>query len=164
MRIDYNCEYFNIKDTLECGQVFRFNPYKDGYVVYSADKCAYVHTDGGKPLIDSDDGDYFYRYFDLDRDYGKIVGAALSYEIPLLSKSASLCKGLRLLNQNKEEMIYSFVISQNNNIPRIKGIINKICTRLGEKMSSPYGEYYAFPSSSALAGADVSVFSEAGAG
>ena len=61
-------------------------------------------------------------------------------------------------------MIYSFVISQNNNIPRIKGIINKICTRLGEKMSSPYGEYYAFPSSSALAGADVSVFSEAGAG
>ena len=164
MRIDYNCEYFNIKDTLECGQVFRFNPYKDGYVVYSADKCAYVHTDGGKTLIDSDDGDYFYRYFDLDRDYGKIVGAALSYEIPLLSKSASLCKGLRLLNQNKEEMIYSFVISQNNNIPRIKGIINKICTRLGETMSSPYGEYYAFPSSSALAGADVSVFSEAGAG
>ena len=139
MRIDFDSTYFNIKDTLECGQVFRFNHYKD-------------------------DGDYFYRYFDLDRDYGKIVGAALSYEIPLLSKSASLCKGLRLLNQNKEEMIYSFVISQNNNIPRIKGIINKICTRLGEKMSSPYGEYYAFPSSSALAGADVSVFSEAGAG
>lgn len=164
MRIDFDSTYFNIKDTLECGQVFRFKEYKDGYLIFSADKCAYVHTDGNKTVIESDDDGYFYNYFDLDRDYEKIVKKALSFDIPLLSKSASLCRGMRILNQNKEEMIYSFIISQNNNIPRIKRIIEKICARLGEKRPSPFGEYFAFPSSSALAGADVSLFSQAGAG
>ena len=61
-------------------------------------------------------------------------------------------------------MIYSFIISQNNNIPRIKGIVGRICSALGEKKSSPFGEYYTFPSSSALAKADISVFTSAGAG
>lgn len=164
MRIDYDNTYFNIKDTLECGQVFRFTPYRDGYLVFSADKCAYVHTEGNKTIIESDDNDYFYNYFDLDRDYKKIVEKALSFDIPLLSKSSSLCKGMRILNQNKEEMIYSFIISQNNNIPRIKGIIEKICVQLGEKKPSPFGEYFTFPTSAALAKADVSLFSKAGAG
>ena len=164
MKIDFDAKYFNPKDTLECGQVFRFSPYKDGYLVNSANKIAYVYVDGLKTVIDSEDADYFHTYFDLDRDYKKIVEAACAFGIPLLTKSAELCSGLRILNQNREEMIYSFIISQNNNIPRIKGIIGRICERLGEKLSSPFGEYFAFPSSSALAEADISVFTAAGAG
>ncbi len=164
MKIDYDSRYFNPKDTLECGQVFRFAPYKNGYLINSADKIAYVYGEGAKTVIESDDCDYFYGYFDLDRDYKAIVEAACAFNIPLLTKSANLCSGLRILNQNREEMIYSFIISQNNNIPRIKGIIGRICERLGEKMSSPFGEYRAFPSTAALADADLSVFKESGAG
>ena len=164
MKFDYDATYFNPLHTLDCGQVFRFRPYKDGYLVNSADKIAYVFSDGIKTVVESEDPDYFYGYFDLERDYSEIVKTASSFNIPLLTKSANICKGLRILNQNREEMIYSFIISQNNNIPRIKGIISRLCEKLGEKKSSPLGDYFAFPSSSALSKADISVFTSAGAG
>ena len=164
MKFDFDAEYFNPGHTLECGQVFRFSQYKDGYLSLSADKICYVHTDGNKTVVESEDCDYFYNYFDLNRDYSEIVNKAKSYNVPLLTRSAESCKGLRILNQNREEMIYSFIISQNNNIPRIKGIIERISEKLGEKMQSPYGEYYAFPTSSALAGAGAPLFRAAGAG
>ena len=164
MKFDFDAQYFNPEHTLECGQVFRFTPFKEGYRVLSADKVCYVHSDGIKTVVESGDNDYFYNYFDLNRDYSKIVEKAKSFNIPLLSRSAENCKGLRILNQNREEMIYSFIISQNNNIPRIKGIIEKICSGLGEKKISEFGEYYAFPSSSALAGAEAEFFRACGAG
>ncbi len=164
MKFDYDAKYFNPTHTLDCGQVFRFRPYKDGYLSLSADKICYVYSDGIKTVVESDDADYFYRYFDLDRDYSPIIEKAKSYGIPLLSKSAELCSGLKILNQNREEMFYSFIISQNNNIPRIKGIIERICTGLGERICSPYGEYYSFPTSAALAAAPVEFFRGAGAG
>ena len=164
MKFDFDAQYFNPEHTLECGQVFRVSKYKDGYLVISADKCAYVYGDGVKIVIESEDTDYFYRYFDLDRNYPEIVERAKSFDVPLLTRSAELCKGLRILNQNREEMIFSFIISQNNNIPRIKGIIAKLCASLGEKKQGPFGEYYSFPSTRALAEADISVFRSAGAG
>ena len=164
MKFDFDATYFNPLHTLDCGQVFRFSPYKEGFLVNSADKIAYVFSDGVKTVVESEHPDYFYNYFDLARDYKQIVDTVSAFDIPLLTKSAELCRGLRILNQDREEMIYSFIISQNNNIPRIKGIIGRICTALGEKTSSPFGDYYSFPSSSALAGADVSVFTAAGAG
>lgn len=164
MKLDFDSTYFNPEHTLECGQVFRFSKYKDGYLVVSGDKACYVHTNGVKTVVESDDSDYFYRYFDLDRDYSKIVDKAKSFGIPLLERSAENCKGLRILNQNREEMIYSFIISQNNNIPRIKGIIQRICEGLGEKREFDGTEYYTFPSSSVIASADLSFFRAAGAG
>ena len=164
MKFDFDSTYFNPLHTLDCGQVFRFSPYREGFLVHSADKIAYIYTQGNKTVVESEQTDYFYNYFDLDRDYKGIVDAVSSFNIPLLTKSAQLCRGLRILNQSREEMIYSFIISQNNNIPRIKGIISKICSALGEKVSSPFGDYYAFPTSTALAKADISVFTSAGAG
>ena len=164
MKFDYDSTYFNPLHTLDCGQVFRFSPYREGFLVNSADKIAYIHLDGAKTVVESEQTDYFYNYFDLDRDYRQIVDKVSSFNVPLLTRSANACKGLRILNQNRKEMIYSFIISQNNNIPRIKGIIARICTALGEKMSSPFGDYYAFPTSLSLANADVSVFTAAGAG
>ena len=164
MKFDFDATYLNPLHTLDCGQVFRFSPYKQGFLVLSADKICYIHTDGAKTVVESDEPEYFYNYFDLSRDYEEIVNIAKSYNIPLLSKSAEKCKGLRILNQNKEEMIYSFIISQNNNIPRIKGIISRICDGLGQKRESPFGEYYTFPSSPVLAGAGSEFFRACGAG
>ncbi len=161
MKFDFNAEYFNPLHTLDCGQTFRFFPYKQGFAVLSANKACYVYADGNKTVVESGDCDYFWRYFDLDRDYSEITEKAKSYNIPLLSRSAELCKGLRILNQNREEMIFSFIISQNNNIPRIKGIINRICEGLGEHVD---GKYYAFPTAKAIAGAGAEFFRKAGAG
>ncbi|MDE6598394.1 MAG: 8-oxoguanine DNA glycosylase [Clostridia bacterium] len=164
MKFDFDAKYFNPEHTLECGQVFRFTPVDGGYAVYSADKACLVTSDGKKTVVESNDSDYFWHYFDLDRDYRQIVDKAKSYNVPLLSRSAEFCKGLRILNQNREEMIYSFIISQNNNIPRIKGIINRICEGLGENIQTERGGYFSFPSSAAIAKADVSFFKNAGAG
>ena len=164
MIFDYDSTYFNPEHVLECGQIFRFTPFKEGYLVYSADKACYVYTSGNKTYVESEDNDYFYNFFDLGRDYSKIVDRAKAQGVPLLSNSAETCKGLRLLNQNREEMIYSFIVSQNNNIPRIKGIISRICEGLGEKREFKYGEYRTFPTSKALSEAGVEFYKNVGCG
>ncbi len=162
--ITYDAKYFNPLHTLDCGQIFRFEPFGEGFFVCSGDKACYVHSDGKTTFVESQDGEYFYNFFDLARDYSEIVKRAQGYNVPLLTRSAAACSGLRLLNQQKEEMIFSFIISQNNNIPRIKGIISKICAELGEKREFLGKEYSAFPSCAALASAGVEFFRRAGCG
>lgn len=163
-KIVYDAKYFNPVHTLGCGQIFRFEPFKEGFLVFSGGSACYVHSDGVKTYAECENGDYFYDFFDLARDYSEIVERAKSYNVPLLSRSAEACSGLRLLNQQKEEMIYSFIISQNNNIPRIKGIISRICGALGEKREFMGVSYSAFPTTQALANAGAEFFKGAGCG
>lgn len=162
--ISYPSKYFSVKATLECGQLFRFKPYLAGYKVYSADKACYIYESGGNTIISSSDPDYFYNYFDLARDYGAIYNKAISYGYPALSRAASFGKGIRILRQNEEEAILSFIISQNNHIPRIKGIIERMCAALGEEKTFMGEKYYAFPSSAAMAQKPASFYKELGAG
>jgi N-glycosylase/DNA lyase len=164
VKFDYDGTFFNPADVLECGQVFRYFPYKKGYKVFSADKACYIYSEGCKTVVESDYPDYFYNYFDLNRDYSKIVEAAKSFNVPLLSDAAEKGKGIRILNQNSEEMIYSFIVSQNNNIPRIKGIISRICGGLGEKREFLGEEYYTFPESKKLAAKPAEYYKSLGAG
>lgn len=162
--ITYDAEFFNPKDTLECGQLFRFKSFERGYKVFSADKACYVYSDGVTTFVQTDDDEYFYDYFDLNTDYSEIVRAAESFNVPLLTRSARAAKGLRLLNQNEEETFFSFIVSQNNNIPRIKKIIEGICDGLGERRTFMGEEYRAFPASYAMAQADASFYRSVGAG
>lgn len=164
MVITYNAQYFNPLHTLDCGQIFRFEPFKEGFLVVSGSEACYLHSDGVTTYAECENGDYFYNFFDLARDYSKIVDKAKSYNVPLLFRSAEACSGLRLLNQQKEEMIYSFIISQNNNIPRIKGIISRICNALGEKREFLGAEYRTFPSTAAMAEAGAEFFKSIGCG
>lgn len=166
MIIDYDAEYFNPQAVLECGQIFRFHRFGNGYTVLSADKACRIYIDGNKTKIECEnsDGDYFYNYFDLANDYKSIVERAKAHNIPQLTHYAELSKGLRLLNQNREEMLYSFIISQNNNIPRIKGIISRICESLGEKRGFSGEEYFTFPTSEKLAAVGKEFFKECGCG
>ncbi len=159
-------EFFNIKDTLECGQIFRYKPREKGYLVYSMDKCAYVYTEDGYTFISvlEEDYKYFYNYFDLDNDYSKIYNSAINENVAVLTKSAQLGKGVRILNQDKIETLFSFIISQNNNIPRIKGIIEKLCENLGEKKVFNGVEYYSFPTAKTLAKKEIEFFYSVGLG
>jgi len=165
-KIIVQSEFFNIKDTLECGQIFRFVEHEKGYLVYSLDKCAYCYNDGNNAYIECEkaDEEYFKNYFDLDRDYSAIFNAALKENINILTDAATSGKGIRILRQNTEEMLFSFVVSQNNNIPRIKGIIEKLCVALGEEKEFCGEKYYAFPSVEKMAKKDVEFYKGIGLG
>ena len=160
--MEYFSEYLNFKDTLECGQVFRFKEKNGGYLVFSLDKCAFVKNEGDKAFIDGDE--YFSEYFDIKKDYRCVIERLGSFGIEKLSSAVSRHKGLRILKQDKFEAVVSFLVSQNNNIPRIKKTIDYLCAALGEKKSFNGENYYAFPTPEAFADAPLSLYKEAGAG
>ena len=159
-------QFFCPKDTLECGQIFRFFPINEGYLVLSNDKACIVMQKKDSAVIccDEADEDYFYNYFDLSTDYYAIYLRAQKSSYEILRKASLMGKGVRILKQNSEEMLISFLISQNNNIPRIKKIINTLSEKLGEKKSFLGYEYYAFPTATALANADDGLLKECGLG
>lgn len=139
----------NLEHTLTCGQVFRFFKTEKGYTVFSGDKAAYCEQKGDKALISTDHEDYFFTYFDGNTDYAEIHNAMKCDEtVSVLSEKY---KGLRLLKQDLWEMTMSFIVSQNNNIPRIQGIIERLCEKFGEK--TKHG--YSFPEPEAFSGKTV---------
>ena len=151
-KIILESEYLNITDTLYCGQVFRFKPHKHGFFVFSADKCAFCYNDEKNAVIECDESDekYFYNYFDCERDYKSIIDKANQSCYQIVKDCAEMGKGIRILNQNQTETLFSFIVSQNNNIPRIKNTIEKLCEGLGEKKKFYDLEYNAFPSADAF--------------
>ena len=165
VKVEFNSEFFNVKDTLECGQVFRFIPFKEGYKVFSLDKCCYCYNKGEKAIIEcfESEKEYFINYFDLERDYKSIYNSALNEE-DILSNCAKLGKGIRILNQDIVETLISFIVSQNNNIPRIKKILEKLCFELGEKRTQFNDTYYTFPSISRMASENVEFYRSIGLG
>lgn len=140
-------EFFNVKDTLECGQIFRFKPFEKGYLVFSKDMACYAYNEDGKAVIEceTENEEYFRNFFDLSRDYSSIYSRAKKSEYDIVSLAAEAGKGIRILNQDKTETLFSFLTSQNNRIPRIKSIIERTCAARGVKNSFSGEEYYSFP-------------------
>ncbi len=151
---------FSLRETLDCGQAFRWEPVGDNiwqgmafnkYLKLCQDKDKIILFDTTKEDFDN----IWCSYFDLDRDYEKIV-ETLSVN-PVLKKAAAFGKGIRILKQEPWETLCSFIISQNNNIPRIKGIISRLCENFGEKTKEGF---YTFPTAekiSVLSLEDLSV-------
>ena len=152
--------YFNVRDTLECGQIFRYKQLNDNtYAVFSRDKYAELTTADGVVQVFTTEKDYFWHFFDLDTDYEAKV-ARISALSPLMQEAAGFGKGIRILNQDLTEMIFSFIISANNNIKRIQLIIDRLCNALGD--DTPFGK--AFPTVEAMAVAPVELYTSIGAG
>ena len=149
-KIIVNGEFFNPWDTLSCGQIFRYKQFNNGYLVISQDKICYVYEQDNNVVIETENGDYFYEFFDLSTDYKTIVNFALCYNNQTLSRAASLGKGIRILKQDPFEMLFTFIVSQNNNIKRITSTIEKLCEKVGSKLSSPFGDYFAFPTATQM--------------
>ena len=157
---EFDSEYFNVRDTLECGQIFRYKQLDDTtYAVFSQDKYAELTTAGDKVQVKTLDKDYFWRFFDLDTDYAAKV-ARISAISPLMKEAAEFGKGIRILNQDLTEMIFSFIISANNNIKRIQLIIDRMCNAIGTE--TPNGR--AFPTVEEMAKQTVAFYSGIGAG
>ncbi len=162
--IDFSGEFLSFKDTLTCGQVFRFYPCDGGFTVVSRDRAAFVQNLGNRAIIDSSWDDYFKAYFDLDRDYKAILKAVLSCKNPKVTLAANAYHGIRILNQDKEEAFFSFMISQNNNIPRIKSTVEKLSARLGKEFTFRGQTLYAFPTARNIADASLSDLFDCGLG
>lgn len=141
---------FDLDATLDCGQAFRWNKGDDGKwrgVVNSKSLCIWQR---GDELVfeNATEEEYisFWRdYFDLERDYA-VIDAEISVN-PTLAEITEFSSGIRILKQDSWEALCSFIISQNNNIPRIKGIIKRLCEAFGNKIEGGYS----FPSAEALA-------------
>lgn len=100
-------------------------------------------------LCDGDIEKTVYDYFDLKTDY-KEIKARLAKIDEFLKSSTEYGKGIRILNQDLWETIISFIISANNNIPRIKGIIERISKKYGKTYEYKGKEYFTFPDMNAL--------------
>lgn len=144
-----SADELDIKKTFECGQCFRWNADENG--VYSGaakGKALKIWQEDEQIICSAQDEDisFWHNYFDLNTDYGK---SALRFNEPeYLKLCADFGKGIRILRQEPWEALCSFIISQCNNIPRIKKIISTLCTNFGEPLQ--FG-LYSFPSPATLA-------------
>lgn len=138
--------------TFECGQCFRWNADENGgYVGVASCRAARVFTRGGMAVIECDEADigFWREYLDMDTDYVKARESVMLGEY--LTECAEYGRGIRILRQDKWEALCSFIISQCNNIPRIKSIVEKLCAMFGEAMETPWGVKYSFPTASRVA-------------
>lgn len=126
---------FDVKATLECGQFFRYEKSDDVYYVKSGAHSCEVYTESDSVIVKTPSVDYFVNFFNLDRDVHRAKRELSRF--PELGPALDCCGALRILHQPLFETIISFIISANNNIPRIKGIINKLCTEFDDVFPSP---------------------------
>ncbi len=141
----------DLAQTLDCGQAFRFVPLSETkWCGIACDRYLELEKQGENLLIlknvsKSEFENIWKDYFDLDRNYSEIMEKISSNEI--LKTASQYGKGIRVLNQPPWETLCSFIISQNNNIKRIKGIIERLTENFGEKIEGGY----TFPTSHRLA-------------
>ena len=154
-----NCNSFEPVHIFECGQCFRWNKEENGsYSGVFKNNVLNVKKENNKIIFkgicEGDIEEVCRDYFDLDRDYDEIK-LKLSRIDNYLKESIKYGSGIRILNQDLWETIISFIISANNNIPRIKGIIDRISKKYGNKIEYSGREYYTFPDMESLGKASV---------
>lgn len=163
-----NQKTFELKDIFECGQCFRWNEEKDGsYTGVIKDGVINVKKQGEEIIFtgkcQNDLKETVENYFDLNRNYEEIK-EKLSKIDNYLKTSIDYGKGIRILNQDLWETIISFIISANNNIPRIKGIIERISKKYGNEIQWKGNKYYTFPTTEQLKDVTVEEYRKLGLG
>lgn len=151
-----NLDHFDLTKTLESGQCFRWKKVDENqYVGVAYNRTIKIGQINNDIYIDhSNPQDFKYiwkNYFDLQRDYEHLK-TVLSLD-PILKKAIDYADGLHILRQEPFETLITYIISANNNIPRIRSIIKKLCEVSGDKMVMDGDDYYSFPSLDKLAAA-----------
>lgn len=141
-------DHFNLKKTFECGQCFRWDEVdKDEFIGVVDGKVMHIKEDDGVFTFYDTDKEYFdsflNNYFDFNLDYNEIDKKISTDDH--IKKCIEYGKGIRILKQDLFETIISFIISANNNIPRIKKIIGAICEKYGNEIDYKGKKYYSFP-------------------
>lgn len=163
-----NQDSFELKHIFDCGQCFRWNEEPNGsYTGVFNNHILNVQKEGNeiifKGIVDGNIEEIVTDYFDLKRDYSKIK-KELSKIDENINTSVKYGEGIRILNQDLWETIISFIISANNNIPRIKGIIERLSKKYGKEIEWNHQKYYTFPTPEELSNASIQDFKNLGAG
>ena len=157
-------ECLDLDLTLDCGQAFRWENNEDGsYSGVAGGHYLKIRKENGDLIFENTDievfNDFWVNYFDLNRDYRAICEKLK--EDDLLRSTIDEYYGIRILNQEPWEALCSFVISQQNNIKRIKLIISRLCKAYGNDLGNGY---YSFPSAERLSSLSVEDFEALGCG
>lgn len=163
-----NVSSFELKDIFDCGQCFRWNLQEDGsYTGVFGNNVLNIKKDKNKVVFEGicekDIKPTVENYFDLNCDYEKIKNE-LSKIDENMKNSIEYGKGIRILNQDLWETIISFIISANNNIPRIKGIIERLSKKYGSEIIYKGKKYYTFPTAEQLRDVTVEEYRKLGLG
>ncbi|MBR3250012.1 MAG: 8-oxoguanine DNA glycosylase [Clostridia bacterium] len=163
-----SCDSFELSHIFDCGQCFRWNKQEDGsYTGIFKGNVLNVQKDGNKVefkgICDGNLQEVVTEYFDLNRDY-EIIKKTLSKVDTNVSTSIKYGSGIRILNQDLWETIISFIISANNNIPRIKGIIERLSLNYGDAIEWNGSKYYTFPTPEQLIDVKVEDYRKLGLG
>ena len=142
---------FDLAETLDCGQAFRWKENEDkSFTGIVENKICNIKKENDLYILDNCSEEDFLNlwidYFDLNRDYGEIK--KILSEDKIMAKACEFSPGIRILHQKPWETLCSFIISQNNNIKRIKGIIDRLCENFGEDLGQGF---YSFPTAEKLA-------------
>ncbi len=139
---------FDLALTLDCGQAFRWKALPDGFEGIAMGKYLKIKQENDDLIFYNTTKEEYEgiwrKYFDINRDYNDILNRARKNQ--KLAEITKNCDGIRILKQDPWEALCSFIISQNNNIPRIKGIIERLCENFGDKIEGGY----TFPSAERL--------------
>ena len=163
-----NVESFELRDIFECGQCFRWNKQEDGsYTGVFKNNVLNVKKNKDEIIFEgiceNDIQQTVKNYFDLNRNYEKIK-EQLSKIDQNMKMSIEYGNGIRILNQDLWETIISFIISANNNIPRIKGIIERLSEKYGDEIKYKGNKYYTFPTQEQLKNVTVEEYRRLGLG
>lgn len=159
---------FDLLQICQSGQCFRMVQKSDNlYHVIAGEQYLEIEQQENECVFYCDEADFenFWKgYFDLEGDYATYINQVNPRDSYLLN-AVAFGSGIRILRQDLWEMIVSFLISQQNNIVRIKKCINNICENYGEKKVNAKGEvYYAFPNPESLAGLEEDALRECNLG
>ncbi len=163
-----NQNSFELKDIFECGQCFRWNEEEDGsYTGVIKEAVINVKKENEDIIFtgkcEGKIKEIVEYYFDINTNYEEIK-EKLSNIDEYLKTSVEYGKGIRILNQDLWETIISFIISANNNIPRIKGIIERLSQKYGDEIEWSGKKYYTFPTPEQLKDVTVSEYRNLGLG
>lgn len=147
---------FDLAQTLDCGQAFRWRQAGPGQWEGAARGQVLALTQSGEDLelsCSREEWEQTWRaYFDLDEDYGRIRRELVAVS-PVLKEAATFAPGIRILRQEPWEALCTFILSQNNNIKRIKGLVERFCQSFGQPIEN--SEWYGFPQAEDLAALSI---------
>ena len=151
---------FSLSQTLDCGQCFRWKIQPDGswtgvvegavYRVREGEGRLHIACLSQPPQTEGEMSAFFRAYFDFDTDYQAIK--ALCGAHPALREAAAFAGGIHILRQQPWEALCTFILSQNNNIKRIAGLVERLCENFWQAIPAVDGtRYFSFPSPEELA-------------
>ncbi len=158
---------FDLGATLESGQAFRWEKHSGGWAGVASGHLFLLSYDQGTLTVESpsceDPAGWARLYFDLDTDYGALCKRLRCLD-PAVSRAVDFAPGLRLLRQEPWEVLLSFILSANNNIPRIRRLVNRLSLRWGERRAAGGHCWWVLPAPPALARATQVEIRECGTG